>query len=320
MQLINLMNPSEWDFPVFKMLAANDTGNSPGKQAGILIPVELRPFFPGLTGNISGENPTISTRIETELFCENRYVGTVSSRYQFQTWGGTRNPEARLTDHLGILLNSAFADDIILFQRSIYHLDRYKLTLIRKSSDEYKKILHFTSGKRWGVLTSGIPLSEEDLNVAYTEEQYIHSHEFKLIDENAALITSITQKIARSIIFKNKVINLYDSICALCGGGLRSPQGIIEIDAAHIVPRSKYGSDDARNGLALCKTHHWAFDNGLFGVDSDRKVIVPKLVYSIQQNKELLSYQGKLIKEANNKSLYAHHEAFKWHRENILIN
>lgn len=320
MPLINLMNFAEWDFPVFKILAGNDTGNSPGKQAGVLIPVELRPFFPGLIGNISVESPTISTRIDAELFCENRYLSTVSTRYQFQTWGGTRSPEARLTDQLGSLLNIAFAEDIILFQRNVYCLDQYRLTLIRKSSKEYQTILRLTLGKRWGVLTNNVPLSEADLDLAHTEEQYAHSHEFKLIDENSALLTSITKKMARSIIFKKRIISLYDSVCALCGGGLKSPAGITEIDAAHIVPRSKYGSDDARNGLALCKAHHWAFDNGLFGVNSDREVIVPDTVSLIQQNEELASYQGRLIRSANDVNLFAHLEAFKWHRENILLN
>jgi hypothetical protein len=34
--------------------------------------------------------------------------------------------------------------------------------------------------------------------------------------------------------------------------------------AAHIVPKNKNGTDDPRNGLTLCRAHHWAFDAGLF--------------------------------------------------------
>ena len=52
----------------------------------------------------------------------------------------------------------------------------------------------------------------------------------------------------------------------------------MEVDAAHIVPRSMFGSDDARNGLALCKRHHWAFDKGMLGIDDDRKIVVPSVV------------------------------------------
>lgn len=39
------------------------------------------------------------------------------------------------------------------------------------------------------------------------------------------------------------------------------------IDAAHIIPDSAGGSNDPRNGLPLCATHHRAFDADLIGID-----------------------------------------------------
>jgi len=44
--------------------------------------------------------------------------------------------------------------------------------------------------------------------------------------------------------------------CALCD----APSEVIE--AAHIVPVSKNGSDDSGNGLLLCRNHHAFFDMG----------------------------------------------------------
>ena len=38
------------------------------------------------------------------------------------------------------------------------------------------------------------------------------------------------------------------------------------LDAAHLKPKELNGSDDPRNGLVLCATHHRAFENGLFGI------------------------------------------------------
>jgi predicted restriction endonuclease len=41
------------------------------------------------------------------------------------------------------------------------------------------------------------------------------------------------------------------------------------LDAAHIRSVKEHGSDDPRNGLVLCATHHRAFDAGFFAVSPD---------------------------------------------------
>jgi putative restriction endonuclease len=88
MALIALTPSSDWDLPFFKVLANNDTGAASGHQGGIVIPMELRPFFPGLSDATSPWNPTTDQRIDADLFVENRFLASVSTRYQYQTWGG----------------------------------------------------------------------------------------------------------------------------------------------------------------------------------------------------------------------------------------
>jgi predicted restriction endonuclease len=39
------------------------------------------------------------------------------------------------------------------------------------------------------------------------------------------------------------------------------------LDAAHVRAYRDKGSDDPRNGLVLCATHHRAFDKKLFAID-----------------------------------------------------
>jgi putative restriction endonuclease len=46
------------------------------------------------------------------------------------------------------------------------------------------------------------------------------------------------------------------------------------IEAAHIRSKAHKGSDDWRNGLPFCSTHHAAFDAGLFGIDLETLRIV----------------------------------------------
>lgn len=64
--------------------------------------------------------------------------------------------------------------------------------------------------------------------------------------------------------FKFRVIQCYGAQCAACGIGV-----IDLLDAAHIAPKKDRGSDDPRNGLVFCATHHRAFDAGLFGIEPE---------------------------------------------------
>ncbi len=83
---------------------------------------------------------------------------------------------------------------------------------------------------------------------------------------------SRAERAARSRVFGRRVKEAYAGRCAVCGSNRVDSQGIAEVDAAHIFPVNLDGSDDLRNGMALCKLHHWAFDGGLYYVDTDLKV------------------------------------------------
>jgi hypothetical protein len=61
--------------------------------------------------------------------------------------------------------------------------------------------------------------------------------------------------------FRFYVMSRYGNKCAVCD--IRHPD---LLTAAHICGKSERGSDDWRNGIPLCSTHHNAFDGYLFGV------------------------------------------------------
>ena len=48
MSLQSILADPAWDAPFFKLLANNDTGAASGHQGGVVIPKELRPYFPSL--------------------------------------------------------------------------------------------------------------------------------------------------------------------------------------------------------------------------------------------------------------------------------
>lgn len=66
-------------------------------------------------------------------------------------------------------------------------------------------------------------------------------------------------------VFRANVIRAYEKRCAICA--LNHPE---LLDAAHIVPDSdESGIAAVRNGIALCKIHHAAFDRGFLGIRPD---------------------------------------------------
>lgn len=66
-------------------------------------------------------------------------------------------------------------------------------------------------------------------------------------------------------VFRATVMRAYATRCAVCS--LRHGE---LLDAAHIVPDShEHGIASVRNGLALCKIHHAAFDAHILGIRPD---------------------------------------------------
>jgi putative restriction endonuclease len=68
--------------------------------------------------------------------------------------------------------------------------------------------------------------------------------------------------------FRFHVMSQYGHKCAVCD--IRHPQ---LLKAAHIRGIAKRGTDDWRNGIPLCATHHDAFDYYLFGIDPESHAI-----------------------------------------------
>ncbi len=75
----------------------------------------------------------------------------------------------------------------------------------------------------------------------------------------------VTQQRLHQPVFRQRVIQAYETSCAMCRLRHRSL-----LDAAHILPdRHSRGIAAVSNGLALCKIHHAAFDQNILGIRPD---------------------------------------------------
>ena len=72
-------------------------------------------------------------------------------------------------------------------------------------------------------------------------------------------------------VFRRKVREAYDSRCMFSGQRLPRTEATSTagVDAAHILPWSRFDLDATKNGLCLNKQSHWAFDEGLFRLSFD---------------------------------------------------
>lgn len=122
----------------------------------------------------------------------------------------------------------------------------------------------------------------------------------------------------RSAAFRRVVLSVYDETCTVCGMKILTSSGISVVDAAHIIPFSRFKNDDIRNGVALCKTHHWLFDKGLISVDPHYRVIVSKTIEKEHPDKIVSIYHNNEIMLPNEPTKYPSQIALDWHRENIL--
>jgi putative restriction endonuclease len=95
--------------------------------------------------------------------------------------------------------------------------------------------------------------------------------ELHRLDEQAA-VYAVRQ--GRSARFGVQVVCGYQHTCALTGYRIVTQTGESVVEAAHIEPWAKTRNDDVRNGLALSRNSHWAFDRGLWSVDDELRVLI----------------------------------------------
>jgi putative restriction endonuclease len=133
-------------------------------------------------------------------------------------------------------------------------------------------------------------------------------------DVKRPVVQQICERPFREAAFSRLVKEEYGLACAMTGIKIKNEQGITEVEAAHIRPVKFNGPDSVRNGIALCRTFHWMFDNGLVSVadsgDIMVKRILPPRIY------QLLNANGKIRMPLNGVSA-PHPEFLKFHREVI---
>ena len=163
-------------------------------------------------------------------------------------------------------------------------------------------------------------LSQEDIaeDIKGYSQQLIQAteHPFSMQRDIASMQTETP---VRSAGFRRVIMEIYDYMCAVCELNIRVSTGESVTDAAHIIPFSVSYNDDIRNGISLCKLHHWAFDTGLISVSEAYTVMVSSSVE--QQGPAALLLTGldnRRVWRPPDDQYVPAQDALKWHRQKVL--
>ena len=127
--------------------------------------------------------------------------------------------------------------------------------------------------------------SMQDLAVLTEVAQHPEINETDIGIQDVVRKTTVVMvsKKLRDANFKKRVLTAYSFRCAVCGIQLNL------VEAAHIIPvNHENGTDETRNGLALCALHHKAYDRALITVDD---------TYSVALNQDRVAELKRLSRD-----------------------
>jgi hypothetical protein len=213
--------------------------------------------------------------------------------------------------------------------------DHAPLAVIQQVTDKTKgstyrilglgTITGFDAGRDVFLVESASLLALAQVSAAIEDEKQRYevvlyaelTNEFRpfMQEDRVSYVTSLPK---RDEAFREVLLTEYDYTCAICGMKFVVDR-LHEAQAGHIVPKNKNGTDDPRNGLTLCRAHHWAFDAGLFTLASDYTVVVSPLVERADSRKfEMASLAGQALHRPQREVILPHSTAIEWHQSNVF--
>jgi len=265
------------------------------KKAGryILVSKRCAPYFPPLSEQIKNDHvfiniipPNSDTSVLTNFVYHNSKIAEnkIGGRDEFRIYLNKENDPGRGFFRPGDIivlhrLEPGHPDD----QGYTYRIYYYPVRSARKNYKRLEKILSsgIVPNSHALVPVSSIPfvsLSLKPPSVTIvpkevTEEALRDPVIEKTIDMD------VFRGIARNNSFREIVTFFYNYKCAITRTAIKHGE-LLNIEAAHIIPRADKGGNNPTNGIALSRDLHWAFDKGFFVIDTDYKVLVhPKAIH-----------------------------------------
>lgn len=289
---------------------------------------EVMKFFPPMSERVVNDNvvlPIMSVELKKKVYCNFVYHNDKISR-------GLSNGR----NEYRLYLNNDIEDhqllfkenDIVVFKSvqnkyddeysSLYYLLRFSQGN-NQDSDIYEllnKIIENSNINRGhAIVQEKIDFIEEKISEIESQENIEIVVPTQVIEKTQEFIgsTGSIENLFNAQSFRDFVMVGYGNKCAVTGKSIVWKK-FINLEAAHIMPKSHNGTYMPNNGLALSRDIHWAFDKGFFTINDD---------YTIKVHEELMStylgeFEGKKIYLPDNPFFIPNKESLKYHRENIF--
>ena len=130
---------------------------------------------------------------------------------------------------------------------------------------------------------------------------------------------SIENKLPRPVRdqgFRIAVREAYDYRCTACGIRVITPDAHVLVQGAHIHAWSESADDRIVNGLALCHTCHWGFDEGLWTIDDNLVIKTsPILAWNTNVSGYLGTLDARSLMQPKEALFRPDAESLAWHRK-----
>jgi putative restriction endonuclease len=122
--------------------------------------------------------------------------------------------------------------------------------------------------------------------------------------------------------FRLTIVPAYNYTCALTGYRCVTVDAGSIVDAAHIHQFANSRNNHPQNSIALCKNAHWLFDQGLWSLTDDYRVIVALDCFHESGDEAMLLHRigGKQIHLPVDSSYWPDKACVTWHRERKFRN
>ena len=203
-----------------------------------------------------------------------------------------------------VVAYASLDDDLYVLLTVPHDREVLRQTIIRTYLPDFKQVIE-------GLLAETEQIS------AYRQELLQRvEHTFSI---QKSIESTETEEPIRTAGFRQAIMGMYHYTCAVCRLHILTLDGESITEAAHIVPFSESYNDDVRNGISLCKSHHWTFEKGLISLDKNYKVIVSEFILERGPTEYLLTtLRGKSILLPEHNEFYPAQEALTWHREEVF--
>ncbi len=282
---------------------------------------EILSFFPPLSIsqlNDSALLPIIPLYSPKKVYCNyvyhnDKFHGSIAKhpRNEYRLYLNKSLEDGKIlfkTGDIIIMRSSVECDDS---EQNVYYLDR----VINNGSALYSQlnsiIEKYPIVGGYGIYNGIIPEFEEKVSRIKNPENCKVEIDDTVTERVAASENEIASLFNAST-FRDFVMVGYGNLCAITGTVIRY-ESYMNLEAAHIRPKSHGGLYLPNNGIALCRDLHWAFDKGFFTLSDNFEVIV----HPSTTSDYLKSFNGKKIRLPEKQFFVPDLASVKYHRDNV---